>query len=587
MLPNRYKINTTEYDDVHPEETLADGLSAHSSVEVPVSRAVFGTLYTIIGLCLVLILFQAMRLQIVHGGQYAAQADRSRFNRYPVAGLRGAIVDTHGVPLVENIPAFDVVLARSEFNTVNLDRLSSILGGPVTIGNQGVITLRKDAPKSVAISVQAAQIPGVYIVPTAKRHYIEGSAAAHIIGYTSEGLQGERIGREGVEAYYDSYLRVPPEYVALIPNMSITTSDADNISTARLTIDSAVQQALYDAVTSVFREHGVHRGAAIVQRVTTGEILGMVSIPSFNSNNIDAKILTDSNRPLFNRAVSGLYAPGSTIKPLYALAGLKEHIVTPSTLVYANGSIEVPSEVDPSKTYIFRDWKVHGWTDIRKAIAWSVDVYYYALGGGYGDISGLGVDRIEKYLRLFGVDKKTDVDLPAEAAGFVPSKQWKKDTRGEPWYLGDTYNISIGQGDLQVTPIWLSAYVSSIANGGRMMKPFIVSSISKNGKNIYANEPEVMLDLPFDAATVRVVQEGMRQTVIDGTATMLQDLPQAVAAKTGTAQVTGKNLNSLLVVYGPYDKPDISVTVLIEQIKDSQLLGVQVAHRFLMWYFQQ
>lgn len=338
-------------------------------------------------------------------------------------------------------------------------------------------------------------------------------------------------------------------------------------------------------MVSVFREHGVHRGAAIVQDVKTGGILGMVSIPSFDPNALDAKIFVDTNRPLFNRAISGLYSPGSTIKPLYALAGLKEHIVTPSTLVYANGSIEVPSEVDSSKTYVFHDWKVHGWTDIRKAIAWSVDVYYYALGGGYGDIRGLGIDRIVSYLRLFGADKKTGIDLPAEAVGFVPSKQWKQEARGESWYLGDTYNISIGQGDLQITPMWLSMYVSSIANGGHLMRPYMVSSIIRDDRRVYEGKPQLIRDLPFDVSTLRVVQEGMRQTVTDGTAPMLKDLPKPVAAKTGTAQVTGKNLNSLFITYGPYDNPEISITILVEQIKDSQSLGVMIAKKFYSWYF--
>ena len=592
-----YRINKSEYDDIHPEETLADGLSGYSSVEVPVSQGVFGVVYLLLGIMFAAIIFQAINLQIVNGVGFSEEANSSRFHTYPVPGARGAVIDRNGKPVVQNVPAFDLVLVKSEFDIKNADRLSALIGERVSIADQGVIALRKDIPKELAIAIQSAKLSGVYLVSSARRDYVNGPAMAHVLGYTGEVTReevesdsayqaGNLKGRAGVESFYEKYLRSPLERIPLSPDYKGQKATAQ-INTVRLTVDADAQKHLYDSITAVFKEQGVRRGAAIAQDVRTGEILGLVSIPSFDPNNIDQKVFEDSRKPLFNRAVSGLYSPGSTIKPLYGLAGLKEKIVTPSTLVFANGSIEVPSEVDPNKTYVFRDWKVHGWTDLRKAIAWSVDVYYYALGGGYENIAGLGIDRIEKYLRLFRADQETGIDLPAEVAGFVPSKKWKKENRGEPWYLGDTYNISIGQGDLQVTPIWLSTYVGAIANGGRMMKPFIVSSITNGDKEIYAKKPEVAQELPFDTETVRVVQEGMRQTITDGTAQMLNDLPVKVAAKTGTAQTTGQNLNSLFITYGPYDNPEISITVLAEQISGSQSVGVMVAKKFYEWYFNK
>ena len=281
-----------------------------------------------------------------------------------------------------------------------------------------------------------------------------------------------------------------------------------------------------------------------------------------------------------------MYAPGSTIKPLYALMGLTEKNITPATIIYAGGGIEIQSEADPAVVYTYRDWKVHGWTDIRKAIAWSVDVYFYALGGGYGDIRGVGIDTIERYLKMFLADKKTGIDLPSELAGFVPSKKWKKETKGEAWYVGDTYNISIGQGDLGVTPVWLNTYIGAIANGGSLMKPFIVKEIKNTQGKILAQFAERKLDqMPFDENTFDIVKQGMRQTILSGTATMLQDVPVALAAKTGTAQITGRRLNSLFTVFGPYDDPEIVMTVLVESINQSQGLAIRVANDFLLWYF--
>jgi penicillin-binding protein 2 len=300
------------------------------------------------------------------------------------------------------------------------------------------------------------------------------------------------------------------------------------------------------------------------------------------------KLLNGKDNPLLDRVIGGRYSPGSTIKPLLALAGLKEGVVTPSTTINATGSIKVQSEVDPSVFYTFRDWRVHGWTDIKKAIADSVDVFFYALGGGYGNISGLGIDRIENYLKIFRADKETGIDLPGEMSGLVPSKNWKEATKGESWYVGDTYNISIGQGDLDVTPIWLNTYVGSIANGGKLMKPFVVKEVRDSaGDTIGRMSPQVLGETPFDQQTVNIVRQGMRQTVLSGTAILLQDLPAPVAAKTGTAQVPGRGLNSLFTVFGPYDNPEIVMTVLVENINQSQGLAIRVANEFLLWYFSE
>lgn len=619
----KYFVKQLDDHEISPEETLADGMSGHSSVEMPVSKAIFGFFYVFMGVVFLLFLIQAFKLQVVQGVRNARFADQSNHNAYAIPALRGTIVDTHGAVLVNNVPVFDLVAVRSSLfaekenpRYLELDALVDLPEGGVSAivekyKTLGVFVIKKNLEKSEAIRVQAANIPGIFVVPYSRRYYELGPVFSHVIGYTAWINEDElandidhvyshhdRVGRLGVEAYYESDLHGDARSVLLEGATTSQTSEAKGGNGLELYLDADIQKHLYDSLNQIFAQNGVRRGAAVLQDVRTGEVLAMVSMPAFDPNifedgNSDATqsrqaVINDTAKPLFNRAVSGLYSPGSTIKPLYALAGLREHIVTPSTVIQANGSLEVQSEVDPSVTYTFRDWKVHGPTDLRKSIAWSVDIYYYLLGGGYRDFRGLGIDRIQKYLELFLADKKTGIDLPAEVEGFIPSRQWKKEKKNDSWYVGDTYNVSIGQGDLIVTPIWINSYVSAIANGGTMYKPHIVKKIlDPSGQTLKEIKPEILTKLPFERKDLDVVREGMRQTVTDGTAQLLKDLPVQVAAKTGTAQVANKALNSLFTVWGPYDNPEISLTILVENIPQSQSLGVQVANKFFMWYFQQ
>jgi penicillin-binding protein 2 len=366
-----------------------------------------------------------------------------------------------------------------------------------------------------------------------------------------------------------------------------------------LNIDREIQKHLYQSLSSVFGSAGVRRGAAIIQNPKTGAVLGLVSMPSFDGNIFEnpseaenllkiPRVLENEDRPLLNRVISGRYSPGSTIKPLLAMAGLKEGVITPTTTIYAGGSISVQSEVDPDVFYTFRDWRIHGWTDLKKAIADSVDVFFYALGGGYGNIKGLSIGRIENYLKSFLADRPTGIDLPGETAGFVPSEKWKETAKGESWYIGDTYNISIGQGDLLVTPLWLNTYIGSIANEGKLMKPFVVKEVKEPGGGTFNRiSPQILGESPFDRGIIDVMKRAMRQTVLSGTAVLLNGLPVPVAAKTGTVQVAGRGLNSLFTVFGPYDDPEIVMTVLVENINQSQGLAVKVANDFLSWYFSE
>lgn len=620
MIPDKYRIKNLEDDNIEPEETLIDAMSEHSAIETPIGRKVFSLFFIFISVILLFLAFKAFQMQVIDGKKFAVLADRSVLSRYPLSAIRGVIYDSDGRPLANNIPSFDLIAIHSQLPKsgddlgLEIEILSPLISADKESlakifsdnADRATFLIKEGLSKEEAAKIKAAGPAGVFAVVNSQRFYLDGPAAAHLLGYTAMVTVGDmenddyylatdRIGRLGLEAQYEDELR--GEHRNFDPKNNGEENTAAVGRDLILNVNQDIQNHLYQALRSVFNSAGVRRGAAVIQNSQTGAVLGLVSMPGFDNNifenSSDAAnfskinvLLNSKDKPLLDRVIAGRYSPGSTIKPLLALAGLKEKVITPSTIVNATGSIKVQSEVDPNVFYTFKDWRVHGWTDIKKAIADSVDVFFYALGGGYGNISGLGIDRIENYLKIFRADKETEIDLPGEISGLVPSKNWKEATRGESWYVGDTYNISIGQGDLDVTPIWLNTYIGSIANGGKLMRPFVVKEIiDRAGNTVEQISPQVLGETSFDREAFNIVRQGMRQTVLSGTATMLQDLPAPVAAKTGTAQVPGRGLNSLFTVFGPYDNPEIVMTVLVENINQSQGLAVKVANEFLMWYF--
>lgn len=624
MIPAKYRVKQFGHEEIRPEETLADSLSQHSVVEAPIGYQIFQFVYLIIIFLAVLVVVKSFQLQIVRGKDYVAAVKLAGVVKYFGPALRGIIYDANNQPLVENVATFDLIGLQTEFShspeelrqnigalaeiiNINLNDLMDIIEANK---KSSTFLIKSNLSKEEIAKIQHLTPPGIYVVTNAQRHYLRGNIFSSVLGYTAKVsptdlkaddyyLLSDRVGRLGLEQSYEKFLRGEHRDVTLksknISNYQLEPKPGNNLL---LNLDAEIQVKLFKAMNKILASAGLSRGASVVQNVKTGAILGLVSLPVYDNNTFEnyfnpdgtdkiSKILENKNKPLFNRVISGRYSPGSTIKPLFAMAGLQEGVITPETTIYANGSITVKSIFDPSVIYTFNDWKVHGLTDLKKAIADSVDVYFYALGGGYGNIKGLGYDRMAKYLKSALAGDYLNIDLPGEVSGFVPTPAWKKSVKGEDWFIGDTYNVSIGQGDLTVTPLWLNAYVGAIANDGNLMRPFIVKEIRDlDYQLISQNEPKILAKLPFDEGTRNIVKDGMRQTILSGTATMLQGLPVSVAAKTGTAQVTGRGLNSLFVVFGPYDNPEIVMTVLVENIV-GQGLAIQVANEFLSWYFNR
>lgn len=265
-----------------------------------------------------------------------------------------------------------------------------------------------------------------------------------------------------------------------------------------------------------------------------------------------------------------------------AAAALEEGVITEKTSFLSSGGLRIGQ-------WFFPDWKAggHGTTNVKKAIAESVNTFFYIIGGGFQDFIGLGIERIVKYEKMFGLGAQTGVDLPGEASGFLPSKEWKERVKNESWYIGDTYHASIGQGDVTATPLQIAVFTSFFANGGKIYRPHFVKEILDSKDNLVKEIKEDPIKEGFISDyNVKVVREGMRQTVTAGSARSLSLLPVEVAGKTGTAQWSSKkDPHAWFIGFAPYNDPQISFTILVEEGKEGSSVAVPIARQFLEWYF--
>ncbi len=422
---------------------------------------------------------------------------------------------------------------------------------------------------------------------------------SHILGYTGRINQTELdnnsnyavndyIGKQGIEKSYEESLRgIPGKF-----EKEKTLSEPESGKNLVLSIDLGLQNKIYDELKKGIEKIGVKKGAAVALDPRTGQVLALVSYPSYDDNLFAKGILKEEfdkiqnnpSNPLFNRVLSAQYPTGSTIKPFIASGALQEKTISPDKKILDNGFIEIINKYDPSIVYRFSGIEPKGWVDMKKAIAVSSNIYFYTVGGGYGDQQGLGPTRIKKYLELFGWGEKTGIDIPGEFKGFVPSPEWKKQTKNESWWDGDTYNLSIGQSDLKVTPLQVAMAYSSIANGGTLYKPQIVQKII-NGQEF---KPEIIRDNFIDSENLQIVKEGMRDGVLYGSSATLNSLPVQVASKTGTAETSRKGYyNAWVSAFAPYENPEIVLVTTIEDIQGLGAATLPVAKEVLRWYFSQ
>lgn len=620
-MAKEYRINI-DTDFVTPEETLLDSGSEFSDIERPIRPSVFRTILWGITFLLAIVFGVTAKLSIADNEYYSNLAFQNRSANFVIPPARGVIFDSSGKPLVKNIPQFDVVGVSKEVKsglkneTLDIPKLAATLElKPMELKTTlsaksqeaSTFSLATNLTKEQILAIQAMNPPGIYVIPDVARVYVDGPTFSTVIGYVGKVNQGDLDsdpyytssdfkGRLGIEAQYESILRGEHGRIFFgdtADKINVTAKNGQNLV---LNIDADLQRRLYSELRTTLALAGLSRGAAIIQNPQNGAVLAIVSFPGFDNNQFGdglsqkeyESIFQNNSRPLFNRVVSGLYNPGSTIKPLMGMMSLQEGILKSEDTIQDCVSITIPNPFNPEVVYTFKNWRVDlGPFNLRRAIANSCNIYFFTIGGGFGNIRGLGIERMAKYLINSFANKVLGIDLPSEAHGFVPTPEWKEKTRNEPWYQGDTYNTSIGQGDLSVTPLWLNSYISAIANGGTIYQPRVASRIIDNDKNTLQDfSAKAIGKLPFKEAVISEVRSDMEETVLSGTAQIFKDLPVRSGAKTGTAEVVkGQSINSLFTVFAPLDHAEVSMTILVEGSASNQGLALRTAYNVLNWYF--
>lgn len=585
-------------------------------------------------LCLCVIGVRVVQLQIIERDKWLKIAEQNRLHTQPIIPERGIIFDRNMMPLVSNAPNFRLTIRAQDLPRDAVAREKHIreLGATIGVSTERIEQILTAFQKyryarvvvkdpitydeAVSVYLKSSAFPSLTIERSAKRNYVAGipglqsplpESFSHVLGYLGrispdelENLSErsyfptDLIGKTGIESLYESYLRgIPGQRGAEVDSRgaeqrTVSVDDPVAGSSIVLSLDYEIQQALERAL-----RHGMNlakqaRGSAVAVDPRDGSILGLVSLPAYD-NNVFAgtissdeytKLVTDPNQPLLNRAVSGQFAAGSTMKPFIAAAALQEGIVTPETTVQSTGGVYLGR-------WFFPDWKAggHGTVNVRKAIAESVNTFFYLVGGGIDGKPGLGPEKIKQYLEYFGFGRTTESDLIGEASGFIPSPEWKQEVRGEQWYPGDTYNMSIGQGDILITPLQLAMAVSAIANEGTLWEPHIMKyRLGSHGEE-YVVPPQIRAKIPVDVAWLKEIKAGMRDTVLAGSARSLQTIPVSIAGKTGTAQWSStKNNHAWFESFAPYENPEIVTVFLIEEGIEGSSVAVPAAREFYSWW---
>jgi penicillin-binding protein 2 len=583
---------------------------------------------------------QLARIQLVNGDKYKARAETNRLREVPLIPQRGLIFDRNGQPLVENRPSFAAAVVAADLPksketeiTIQLQEITGVPAGEIAAKIEqrrdsndpfSPIVFKDNLPQDVAFSLQEklSSLPGVRVVVTPRREYTTGPLLAHILGFVrsvdadeydvlkAQGYQlSDHIGKAGVELTYESVLRGTPGVRDVEADASgreirvIDEQPAKPGSNVILSIDLELQKN----VERMLREGmGPSKNAsAIVMDVNTGEILAMVSLPGYDNNVFSGiadpeavrRLNEDPGKPMLNHAVAEQYAPGSTFKMITGLAALQEGVATANTSITSVGYIIVKNEFDSKIEYKFMDWRSDlGTMNFYRGIAMSSDVYMYYVAGGYNQpgkpfFQGMGEEKLAAWTKRFGLGQKTGIDVPGEAEGNVPDPEWKKKTFGEPWTIGDTYNMSIGQGYVAATPIQMITVASAVANGGKVITPHVVKELRDgNGKTTATVPTNVKRDLNIDPRNIAIMREAMRQSVADGAANLGASRNVQVAGKTGTAEfgeTIGNNqylTHGWFTGYAPFDKPQIAINVFVEQGTGGGT-AAPIASRILSYYF--
>lgn len=597
-----------------------------AKLEWPINRAVIKIFLFVAFAAFLALISRVVYLNVIKGSYYDELARRNSLRALVIPAPRGIIYDRFGKQLVHNTPRMDVILIPADIpnDPTKEEEIKNLLLSTFVLESETVnnifqnlnrktlapllIKERVSQEETLLFLSRSRELPGIRLYKTTERNYTDSLIFSHILGYEGkirkeeladhpEYLMTDSIGKQGIEKSYEAFLRgehgseqVEVDALGFVKK-ELGVVEPVSGSDLILNIDADLQKKMFDSLRELLERKNLKQAAAIALDPRDGAVRALVSLPSFDNNlfargislNEYQAIINDPSLPLFNRAISGEYPPGSTIKPVLAAAALAEGVVNERTEIESRGGISVGN-------FFFGDWKAHGFTDIKRAIAVSSDVFFYSVGGGYGSTQGLGMERMKKYENLFGYGEKAGIDIMGESDGLIPDPEWKQNKIGERWYIGDDYHAAIGQGFVTATPLQILNAVAAIANGGTLYKPKIVSQVrSANGIVIPVSREVIRKDF-INQDILRIVREGMRATVADsrGTAQSLNALSVAVAGKTGTAQFGADNkTHGWFVSFAPYENPSLAMIVLVEGQGEEGYNAVPVTKDVYDWHFSR
>lgn len=622
---NVRSVNTQIVDAAPPDATGSGNKLGSAAADWRLAAVLIFVVFLVVA-----VVARVFYMQIFHGTQYRMMAEGNRTRTQIIKAVRGVIYDRQEDLLVKNVPNFRLILVAPEiprvFEPEQQQQLSTILklvslstedferlrhNAQISAEN---VVLRDQLPAELALQlmVRVNEFPGLNLQVFYDRQYLGGEEFGHVLGYSGKITADEmaaandnvyqltdEIGKTGIEKSYEDILNGTDgrqeievnyrgEKLARIANTP--PLPGKNIY---LSIDSRLQKLLYSKIKRIVDEKKLSGGAAVALNPNNGEVLALVSYPSYDSNlfvggvtTADYEQLTaDERKPLFHRALSGEYPSGSTFKPIVATAALEEGIITAQTTIVSTGGVQIES-------FFFPDWKAggHGVTNVTKALAESVNSFFYYIGGGDNQsVTGLGVQRIVNYAKKFGLGAPTGIDLPGEGDGFLPAPKWKEEFKNERWYIGDTYHLAIGQGDILVTPLQMANATAIIANRGTFYQPHLVFKLvdQSTGQEELV-QPTILNSTVVSQRSLDVVARGMREAVLTGSARSLATLPVSSAAKTGTAQFGANGqTHSWFTVFAPYEQPQMVLAVIVEAGGEGNETALPIAQEVLQEYGEQ
>lgn len=524
-------------------------------------------------------------LQAIDGGRYLELSEQNRVRDYKVLAPRGVIYDRRGHPMVTNRPAFAVSVLPME--VPNPQRLAAALAPILGVELEDLlarldegrnrpfepVVLRRDVPKSAVITVEERRLdlPGVIVQAEPVREYLLGNLGTHALGYLGEVAEeelrtrpecraGDLVGKSGVERTYDTHLRGTNGWLRVEVDASgrpirvLGRRPSHPGNSLVLNLDATIQGVAEKGLRG-------RNGAVVVMDPRSGEVLALASAPTFDPSQFSGgispanwrRLTADGRLPLMNRTVESTYEPGSVFKVITGLAAVGEGVARRDSRFECTGSIQLGR-------WVFRDLAVHGNINFIQGTAVSCNVMFWQLG------RALGEDRLERYARAMGLGRTTGIDLPGEVAGTVPSAAWKQRVWKEPWYPGDTLNMSIGQGFVLTTPVQIARMMGAVATGGKLVRPRLARRVlAPDGTVVTVFGPETEnAPLALTPAVLGAMREGMRAVVEGGTGATAAVPGLAIAGKTGSAENPRGAPHAWFAGYAPIEAPALVVVVLIE-----------------------